>query len=174
MKSAVASSSPSRRSPSLFIWFIATSVVLVAVVFRSPAIDYRTVIAGALLPLIEGVIGGPRLLHSVVGAVGIMAVVMLATRSRRLLRRQLLGVPIGLMCHLILDGSFSRTDVFWWPLFGSGFASGQIPEFSHLAISVVLELAGVAVAIWAWKLFGLHDPVKRQRFLTEGRLDLPA
>ena len=158
----------------MFIWFIATSVVLVAVVFRSPAIDYRTVIAGALLPLIEGVVGGPRLLHSVVGAVGIMAVVMLATRSHRLLRRRLLGVPIGLMCHLILDGSFTRTDVFWWPIVGSGFAAGHIPEFSHLAISVVLEFVGVAVAIWAWRLFGLDDPAKRQRFLAEGRLDLPA
>ncbi len=102
-----------------------------------------------------------------------MAVVMLATRSHRLVRRRLLGVPIGLMCHLILDGSFTRTNVFWWPLPGAGFAAGQIPEFSHLGVSLILELVGVGVAVWAWKLFGLDDPVKRQRFLAEGRLDLP-
>ena len=99
----------------MFIWFAAASVVLVAIVFRSQAIDYRTVIAGALLPLVEGVLGGPRLLHSVLGAVAIMALVMVATRSHRLLRRRLLGVPIGMMAHLVLDGAFTRTDVFWWP-----------------------------------------------------------
>ncbi len=158
----------------MFIWFAATSVVLVAIVFRSPAINYRTVIVGALLPLVEGPLGGPRLLHSVVGAVGIMGLVMVATRSRRVLRRRLLGVPIGLMCHLVLDGSFARTSVFWWPVSGTAFASGQIPEFSHLAFSLVLELAGIGVAWWAWRLFGLSDPAVRHRLWADGRLDLPA
>ena len=157
----------------MFIWFAAASVVLVAIVFRSQAIDYRTVIAGALLPLVEGVLGGPRLLHSVLGAVAIMALVMVATRSHRLLRRRLLGVPIGLMTHLVLDGAFTRTDVFWWPLSGLGFAAGQIPELSHVGVSIVLELVGIGVALWAWRLFNLDDPVKRRRFVTEGRLDLP-
>lgn len=157
----------------MLIWFAATSVVLVAIVFRSPAIDYRTVVLGALLPLGEAALGGPRLLHSVVGAVGVLALVMLATQRRRLVRRRLLGVPIGLMCHLVLDGSFTRTDVFWWPVTGFGFASGQIPELSHLGVSVVLELVGIGVALWAWRLFGLHDPAARQRFLDDGRLDLP-
>ena len=145
----------------MFIWFAASSVVVVAIVFRSPAIDYRTVVVGALLPLVEGLLGGPRLLHSVVGAVGIMGLVMVVTRSRRRLRRQLLGVPIGLMCHLVLDGSFARTSVFWWPVSGPAFTSGQIPEFAHLGVSLVLELAGIGVAWWAWRLFGLSDPMAR-------------
>lgn len=156
----------------MLIWFAATSVVLVAIVFRSPAIDYRTVVIGALLPLVEAPFG-PRLLHSVVGAVGVLALVMLTTRHRRLLRRRLLGIPIGLMCHLVLDGSFTRTEVFWWPLSGTEFASGQIPELSHLGVSLVLEVVGIAVAFWAWRLFGLQDPAARQRFLHDGRLDLP-
>ncbi|CAN5731613.1 hypothetical protein BH10ACT1_BH10ACT1_00160 [soil metagenome] len=157
----------------MFIWFAATSVVLVAIVFRSPAIDYRTVVFGALLPLVEAAFGGPRLLHSVIGAVGIMGAVMLATRNRRLVRRRALGVPIGLMAHLVLDCSFTRTDVFWWPLTGSTFGRGQIPELSHPAVSLVLELVGVGVAVWAYRLFGLQDPVKRRRLLHDGRLDLP-
>lgn len=157
----------------MLIWFAAMSVVLVAVVFRSPAIDYRTVVLGALAPLTEAAVGGPRLLHSVVGAVAIIAAVMLATRNRRLIRRRLLGVPIGLMCHLVLDGSFARTDVFWWPVSGTDFASGQIPELSHLGVSLALELVGVAVAVWAWRLFGLDQPARRSRLVRDGRLDLP-
>ena len=33
--------------------------------------------------------------------------------------------------------------------------------------------AGVAVAFWAWKLFGLDDEQRRERFIHQGRLDLP-
>jgi len=146
----------------------------VAVVFRSPAIDHRTVIVGSLLPLVEAALGGPRLLHSVVGAVGLLGLVMVATRGRRLLRRRLLGVPIGMMCHLVLDGAFTRTDVFWWPVAGLDFAAGQIPEIDHLVLSVVLEVVAVGVGIWAWRMFGLEDPAKRERFRTQGRLDLPS
>lgn len=157
----------------MILWFVVLSVVLVAVVFRSPAIDHRTVVLGALLPLVEGLFGGPRLLHSVVGAVGLLGLVMLATSRRRLVRRRLLGVPIGLMCHLVLDGSFTRTDVFWWPVSGVAFADGQIPEVDHLVLSLVLEVVAVAVGVWAWRLFDLADPVKRARLLADGRLDLP-
>lgn len=157
----------------MILWFVVLSVVLVAVVFRSPAIDHRTVVLGALLPLVEGLFGGPRLLHSVVGAVALLGLVMLATSRRRLVRRRLLGVPIGLMCHLVLDGSFTRTDVFWWPVSGVAFADGQIPEIDHLVLSLVLEVVAVAVGVWAWRLFDLADPAKRARLLADGRLDLP-
>ena len=157
----------------MFVWFAATSIVMVAVVFRSPAIDYRTVVAGALLPLVDIAFGGPRLLHSVVGAVALLVVVMLATVRRRLVRRRLLGVPIGVMCHLVLDGSFTRTRSFWWPVAGRSFESGQVPEVRHLAFSLVLELAGLAVAWWAWREFRLSDPARRERFVRDGRLDLP-
>ena len=157
----------------MFIWFAATSVVLVAVIFRSPAIDHRTVVLGSLLPLVEVVFGGPRLLHSMVGAVGVLVVVMALTTGRRLVRRRLLGIPIGMMCHLVLDGSFTRTDSFWWPVSGTAFAPGQIPEAAHLGVSLVLEVVGVGVAVWAWRAFRLDDPEVRARFVSDGRLDLP-
>ncbi len=157
----------------MFIWFAVASVLAVAIVFQSPAIDYRTVIAGALLPWVEVIFGGPKLLHSVVGAVGLLSAVMLATRNRRLIRRRLLGVPIGLFCHLVLDGSFTRTETFWWPLAGTEFASGQLPELSHLGMSLVLEAVGVAMAWWAWRLFDLSNPEVRRRFMEDGRLTLP-
>ena len=92
----------------MFIWFAVASVVLVTVVFRSAAVDHRTIVLGALLPLVEAAFGGPRILHSLTGAVAVLAIVMLVTQGRRILRRRLLGIPIGLMCHLLLDGSLEE------------------------------------------------------------------
>ncbi|MBK6858623.1 MAG: hypothetical protein IPG97_19265 [Microthrixaceae bacterium] len=157
----------------MFIWFAVVSVVLVAFVFRSPAIDYRTVILGSVLPVLEAVAGGPRVLHSLVGAVALLGIVMVATVGSRLVRRRLLGIPIGVMCHLVLDGSFTQTEVFWWPVRGLEFASGQIPELEHLGLALILEVVGVAVGVWAWNLFGLHDRGARDRFWSDGRLRLP-
>jgi hypothetical protein len=157
----------------MLIWFAVLSVLLVAIVFKSPGIDYRTVIVGAVLPIAEGLTGGPKVLHSVVGAVVILVVVMAATRHRRLLRRRLLGIPIGMMAHLVLDGAFAVTAVFWWPLAGTDFTDQQIPEWSHLGLSLVLEVLGIAVGVWAWRWFGLDDPRRRDRFLHDGRLDVP-
>jgi hypothetical protein len=155
----------------VLIWFAATSVVLVAVVVRSGAIDHRMVMVGSLLPWLEAPFG-PGPLHSVVGAVVLLTLVMVTTRRRRLVRRRLLGICFGLFCHLILDGSFTSTEVFWWPL--GGFALGdQVPELSHLGLSLVLEVLGVGVAVWAWRAFGLVDPAVRARFVADGRLDLP-
>ena len=157
----------------MFIWFAVLSVLLVAVVFRSAAVDYRTVILGAVLPVGEAVLGGPRVLHSVVGAVAVLVVVMAATRRRRLVRRSLLGLPIGLMGHLVLDGSFTSTAIFWWPVSGLSFESGQIPELAHLRLSLVMEAIGLGIGTWAWRRLGLTDPATRRRFLDTGRLDLP-
>ncbi|WP_426572520.1 hypothetical protein [Aquihabitans sp. McL0605] len=157
----------------MLIWFAVLSVVLVAVVFKSPGIDYRTVVIGSILPVGEGLLGGPGILHSVIGAVAVLGIMIVATRNRRLLRRRLLGIPIGMMAHLVLDGSFMITSVFWWPLGGIEGADQQIPEWTHLGVSLVLELVGIGVGVWAYRWFGLDDPEKRRRFWTEGRLDVP-
>ncbi|MCB0977536.1 MAG: hypothetical protein KDB02_08765 [Acidimicrobiales bacterium] len=158
----------------MFVWFAALSVVIVALVFRSPAIDYRTVALGALLPWVDALLGGPRVLHALSGAVVLLVLVMATTKRRRLLRRRLLGVPIGMFCHLLLDGTFTTVQAFWWPFAGTTFASGQVPEIRHLGFSIVLEILGFVVAWWAWRTFGLDRPAARRRFLTEGRLDLPS
>lgn len=157
----------------MFVWFAVASVLIVALVFQSGAVDYRTVVVGALLPWVEALTGGPALLHSMVGAVLVLVVVMAATQRRRLLRRRLLGIPIGMMCHLVLDGSFMDTDVFAWPLLGWERADGQVPELENLGRSMLLEAVGIGLALWAWKLFSLHDPVRRQRARVDGRLELP-
>ena len=156
----------------MFLWFAATSVALVWVVFSSPALDTRTVMAGALLPLLELPLGHPAVVHSLAGAVGALVVVMVATPRRRVLRRRLLGIPIGLFLHLVLDGVWADTRAFWWPLAG-GFSDERLPELSRGWGNVAFELAGLAAAYWIWRAFGLADPDRRRSFIRTGRLRAP-
>ena len=155
----------------MLIWFAVLAPVLVAEVFRSPMIDYRLVAVGALLPLVEVVVG-TNVLHTLLGAVLVMTVVMVATQRRRLVRRRLLGIPIGMFVHLVLDGSWTRAELFWWPGFGLDFGPSRLPEFDRpLVVGVGLELVGVAVGWWALRRYGLDDPGRRTRLLTTGQLD---
>lgn len=155
----------------MFLWFAGVSLVFVWGVFKSPALDYRLVMLGAVLPLGEGLFGGPRVVHSLVVVAVVLLVVVVATSHRRLLRRQLIGLPIGMMMHLLLDGTWADTEVFWWPLFGLDFGAGQVPEVERsVAVWLVLEAIGAACLVWAWRRFGLDDPERRDRFLRTGQL----
>lgn len=134
-------------------------------------IDYRLVALGATLPLAEVVIG-VNVLHTLLGAVVLMTVVMLTTQKRRLLRRRLLGVPIGLFVHQVLDASWTRAELFWWPAFGFDFGPNTLPEFDRpLVVGVLLELLGLGAAVWAYRRYDLSDPTKRSRLITTGQLD---
>ena len=54
----------------MLLWFAGLSFVMVWNVFRDPAIDYRLVMVGALLPdVVDAPFGGPRVMHSVTAAV---------------------------------------------------------------------------------------------------------
>lgn len=155
----------------MLIWFAVVAPVLVAEVFRSPMVDYRLVAFGALLPLVEVALGGSRVLHTLLGATVVMIVVMAATVGRRLVRRRLLGIPIGMFFHLLLDGTWTRTSDFWWPVAGFEFQYDTLPEFDRpLAIGLLLEAAGVAVGVWAWRRYALDDEDNRRFFLSTGQL----
>lgn len=135
-------------------------------------IDYRIVALGAAFPVLEGVAGGPSIGHSLLGAVGLLAVVMLATRGRRLLRRRLLGIPIGLLLHLVLDGTWTKQTLFLWPAFGSDFGSDQIPELARpLVIGVLLELLAIVAGAWAWRRYELGVAGNRARLVETGQLN---
>jgi hypothetical protein len=155
----------------VFLWFVALGFVAVVVVFQSPALDYRMVIVGSVLPLIDLVPGVPPVLHTLLAPVAVMTAVMLATRNRRLIRRRWLGVPIGMFMHLVLDGTWSTTELFWWPLLGTDLPDVALPTLGRGVAGLVMELVGVVVLVWSWKRFGLDDPTRRKLFLDEGRLD---
>lgn len=155
----------------MLLWFAGASIVIVWLVFRSPALDYRLVVLGAVAPVGEVLAGGAWVLHTLVGAVAALALVMLATRQRRLVRRRWIGLPIGLLLHLALDGIWAEAEVFWWPFLGWQLGEVGVPEASRgLVPVVVLEVAGAAALVWCWVSFGLGDPLRRRQFLRTGQL----
>ncbi|MFN8053640.1 MAG: hypothetical protein U0Q22_19555 [Acidimicrobiales bacterium] len=152
------------------MWFIAGSVAIVWTVFRSPAVDYRVVALGSVLALVEVPFGvGP--FQTLTLSVVALGVVMLATIGRRLARRRWLGIPIGMFLHLVLDASWSRQSVFWWPFTGLRFPDASAPVVDRGIWSVLLELVGVMIAVWLWSEFGLDDPERRRLLLRTGQLD---
>lgn len=151
-------------------------MVAVWLVFRDPAIDHRLVIAGALLPdVVDGLLAlsggvGPWPAHTLVANAGLLVAVMLATRGRRQLRRRLLALPIGTFLHLVLDGAWTDTEVFWWPAFGTSVGRQVLPSVERGLVNVVLEAVGLVALVWAWRRFRLGEPQRRQVFLRTGRL----
>lgn len=154
----------------MVLWFIGPSILVVWSVFRSPAADYRVVAIGALLPLVELPFGEPRLLHSLSGAALVLAVVMIGARGRRLVQRRLLGLPIGMLMHLVLDGAWTDTHGFWWPFLGSSWSTSELPELGRGGFNALLELAGAAACWWGWRRFRLGEPDRRQLFVQTGRV----
>ena len=155
----------------MFFWLAAFAALVVVAVFDSPAMDYRYVIVGAVLPAAEVALGHPYLLHTLLGSVATFVAVAFVTHGRRLVARRLVGLPIGLFLHLVADGTWSRADLFWWPFLGGGaFGRGQVPERAHLAVSLVLEVIGLGALAWLARQFGLAEPAARARFLRTGRL----
>lgn len=154
----------------MLLWFVGPSILLVWSVFRSPASDYRMVAIGSLLPLVELPFGEPRLFHSLTGAAVLLGAVMLGARGQRLVQRRLLGLPIGVLMHLVLDGAWTDTHGFWWPFLGSSWSSSELPELGRGAVNVVLELLGAGACWWGWRRFRLDEPDRRQLFVQTGRV----
>ncbi len=155
----------------MFLWFAVVAAVLVAEIFQSPMVDYRIVALGAVLPLSDLVLSSAGLgtvFHSLLAPIVILAVVMATTVGRRLLRRRLLGIPIGMFLHLVLDGTWADQSLFWWPLFGLELS--DIPERSGLVFRLGLEVVAVGVAVVAYRRYGLDDVQNRERLIRQGHL----
>jgi len=152
------------------LWFLALSFALVLLVFDSAALDYRLIMAGSLLPWLNFVWDDPWVLHSVLFPVGLMLAVMVFGWGRRLVQRRWLGLPIGVFLHLVLSGTWTNKEVFWWPAFGFDVGEAQ-PGVAPAVAAVPLEIVGVAVAVWLWRYLGFSDAGRRDRFLRTGHVD---
>ena len=156
----------------MILWFAAGAVFVVWNVFQSPGLDFRAIVVGALLPLaIDAPLVRQAYAHTLLVPSVALVAVMLGTAGtgRRLLRRRLLGVPIGWLCAIVLAGSWTSREVFWWPV------AGSLPDVSLLPswpVVVVEEALGAGAAAWAWVRFGLADPARRARFWRTGRLEV--
>ena len=139
----------------MLLWFVGTSVAAVWFVFRDPQFNFRLVVVGALIPdIIDGIGGGAGPLHSVVTVIALLAVVMLITTGRRPVRKPLLAVIIGLFMHLVFDGAFANTSMFWWPLGGFETYEQALPSIDRGWINVGLELVGVGLILWVRSQIG--------------------
>lgn len=157
----------------MILWLVGAALVAMWLVFRDPAIDHRIVVLGVLLPLVvDGLAGRPLVLHTLVGSVAVLVLVMAVTVGRRAARRRWLGLPIGTFLYLVVGGVWADRELFWWPVDGVAFPDQPLPGFDRpVAVVVVLEVAGVVALWWVWQRFGLSDPERRGRFLRSGRID---
>ena len=133
----------------MFFWFLATAILTIAWVFKDPRFDYRLLAVGAVLPDIIDWSTGWRLMHSVLTSIVLLALVMLASLGRKPYRKLLLGLPIGTFLHLVFDGAFANTEMFWWPIGGWEFSSDSLPVVARGWWSAPLEIIG-AIALWMW------------------------
>jgi hypothetical protein len=155
----------------MVLWFVGTAVLSIWYVFRDPAFDYRFLIAGVLLPdVVDGLWGGARALHSVTMSVVTLIGVMMLTIGRRVRRKMLLGIPIGMFLHLVYDGAFANTAVFWWPFTGLSFDGSQLPVVERGWNNVFFEIIGLGLCVFIWRHFTLGQPASRRQFITTGRL----
>jgi hypothetical protein len=155
----------------MLLWFLGTALLSVWYVFTDPRFDYRLLLVGALLPDVIDVPGGQaRWAHSLVVAVGALALVMVVTAGRKPIRRMLLGIPIGMLLHLVFDGAFASTEVFLWPFLGS-WGDIQVPSLERaLWLNALMEIAGALMLLWTYRRFGLADRTRRRQFVRTGIL----
>ena len=155
----------------MFFWFLGTALLSVWFVFTDPRFDYRLLLVGAVLPdLIDIPTGGQaRWAHSLTVAVGALMAVMLVTAGRKPVRRLLLGLPIGMLLHLVFDATWASTEVFWWPFSGS-WGDVDVMSIERGWLNVPLEVAGLVMLVWAYRRFGLATADRRERFAREGLL----
>lgn len=147
----------------MLLWFVGTSMAAVWLVFRDPQFNFRLVVVGALIPdVIDGVGGGAGPMHSVLTVIGLLAIVMLITTGRRPVRKPLLAVIVGLFMHLVFDGAFANTTMFWWPLGGFATYEQALPSIERGWINVGLELAGVGLVVWVRSQIGRAGKKKQQ------------
>lgn len=131
------------------------------------------ILVGSVLPIaVDLATPGFSPAHTLFGTVLLLVVVMLATHGRRRLRRQLLGLSIGVFFHIVLDGTWMREELFWWPALGNEVGPPGFSAFDRpWGVLLAMELVGAAAIIWAYRRFELARPELRSEFVRTGHLD---
>jgi hypothetical protein len=139
----------------MLFWFVATAILSVRFVFQDPRFDYRLLVVGVLLPdAIDIWFGGARVMHTLLFSV----------------RKRTLPLAIGTFMHLIFDGAFTATKVFWWPFGGASFGDAELPVAQRMGLNVVMEIVGIVLLVVLVRQCGLADPQRRRDFLQTGML----
>lgn len=159
----------------MFFWFIGTAVLAVWYVFRDPRFDYRLLAVGAVLPELDALVpwddgATTGVMHSLSFSAVLLALVMVVTSGRKPVRRLLLGLPIGTFLHLVFDGAWATTKVFWWPFGGWSFDGARLPSIQRGWWNIALETVGLFIVAGIWRRLKLGDPARRRDLLRTGRL----
>ena len=85
----------------------------------------------------------------------------------------LLGLPIGMFLHLVFDGAWNNTDVFWWPFTGWAFDDDPLPELDRGLLTLVMEVARASRCVrWVWRANNLSSrrrPARLEPSSHDGR-----
>lgn len=170
----------------MIAWHIGATLFLFRWIFRDPKVDVRFLILGALLPdLIDLPLGtlvlstGEAWTHSLLAPSIVTVLILIATRRGRR-RRAWMALTVGMFFHLLLDGMWTKTEVFFWPFFG-GIPSGASPYWAEAwsrALSDpwrwILEGIGLVYLVGVWIQSGLGDATRRRQAVETGRLEQSA
>lgn len=176
----------------MIFWHVGATVFLFRWIFRDPGVDLRFLAFGAVLSdLIDKPLG--RILfadtyrtgrvygHTMVFAVVVMTIGMIATRRATVARRRAITLSVGVFFHLLLDGMWTMPETLFWPLFGVEFPPGPEDYWSGLIgrlldqpVVLVQELVGLLYLLYLWNAAGLRDPAARRRLRETGRITVEA
>ncbi|HJM28065.1 MAG: hypothetical protein QF596_09620 [Acidimicrobiales bacterium] len=154
----------------MVLWFIGLAFIIVASVFESPLIDYRLIIVGSTIPVLEMIFSGPWILHSLAAPVTVMAFVMLIFMGKRLRQRRWLGLPIGMFLYLFLDRAWTKTSLFWWPISGITIKKSELPSWESPLALVLMEAVGAMAIIYSIKKYKLFERENLKLFLITGHI----
>lgn len=169
----------------MLFWHLGLAALITYVSLGRRRIDYRFVLAGAVLPdVVDGILGlfffsGPSgrwIAHSIVAVMAVFAVIVIAFKDER--RLAVFGLGVGWLLHLVCDGMWQAPRTFLWPAFGRAFATRPAEPYSWDLFTDPAahiwtwagELLGVALLLWFFVAFRLGEKDRRARFLRDGLL----
>lgn len=171
----------------MILWHLGVAAVIVYVTLGRRRIDYRYILAGAVLPdLIDGVLhlagvadgpSGRAVAHTLLAVMAVAVLIILGVRHKER-RLAVFGIPVGWLLHLVGDGMWEIPKTFLWPAFGTRFASEPAEPYSwdlftdpfaH-AVTWGAELVGLGILVWFFVAFRLGEGNRLRLFLKDGYL----
>lgn len=164
----------------MYLWHLGIGSLIVYVTLGRRRIDYRFVLAGAVLPdIIDSPLHWPAgrgIAHSLLAVGVVFALVIALFRGPR--RLAWFGLPVGWLTHLAADGMWASPRTFFWPAFGTSFDAVPKEPYSMSLLTHPLahwttwggEVVGLALLAWFWVAFRLSEQGRLRLFLSDGYL----
>jgi membrane-bound metal-dependent hydrolase YbcI (DUF457 family) len=152
----------------VILFHIGGAFALFRWIYRDASAELAFLALGAVIPdVIDLSIGtllfadrfgtGELFAHSLLFPAGLGLATLVFTRRGRW-RRRLMLIVIGTLMHLLLDGMWTSTETFFWPLAGTDFPAQPSPYWPGAWARAWLdpwrwlkELAGAAYLLALWR-----------------------